>query len=540
MQNSPLPPIQINALGKRNYCCASFHSNLKFLGSRLTTVVSAGFTWSNLTIGGGEYILTNFVNSKFTNLSVNGFGTFRAQGCTITGNSTFNFNGNVWFDLQNSVNVELTNVSTSYQCLNAIQVSGPENCSSNPNATICQAYSLLASFGETPSNTIQIFCPSECNFHAIVRQDPNNQSLQTVPQSNIGQAIGLSNFDKTRLQQIVTQSYPNRERIDIDIYGPGVPFGRYVWASRMLYLIYEPAYLNVFTVTLLSPYKSSINLTLTPTFCPGLNTSLNVQNLVQVQNLIQSVINPPSNPASIYAFVEYSEYLGAAVGNSYQLERDDVSGDYFLVYLGFSTEPRLLIILLANIILTVLTVAYGFYFLIHYYLKWKADTIPEWGEDYYGARWEEKKETVLHQAGVYFMAEFLVGFPKENASWTNSILVVLLHIFLIVLTVIPLLVVCGLWSYSIGYSNGWIITGYIISAIYVALEAIDLTLYYLHLPWREYRILNYPVAFIFFIVFGISFLYVTNLTYWLIVRQRRKKIFFINSIFFFFKDGSFD
>lgn len=88
--------------------------------------------------------------------------------------------------------------------------------------------------------------------------------------------------------------------------------------------------------------------------------------------------------------------------------------------------------------------------LVRNFLQWREEQIDLWGTLFYGEdEYAIKKSTILSRADIFFMAEFLVGFPGKTRRFLSSMLLMLVHTMVIILPAVPITVAMILFNNSI-------------------------------------------------------------------------------------------
>lgn len=69
-----------------------------------------------------------------------------------------------------------------------------------------------------------------------------------------------------------------------------------------------------------------------------------------------------------------------------------------------------------------------FYVFVHKLLDWRRDTIELWGDLFYGKSWPQNRNAIYQRAGMFYMLEFVVGFPKQKTDYWRMLLTSLIHL----------------------------------------------------------------------------------------------------------------
>jgi len=140
---------------------------------------------------------------------------------------------------------------------------------------------------------------------------------------------------------------------------------------------------------------------------------------------------------------------GIVFHNNLQLKRDTYSGTYFLEEVTIQTHPVAYVTLIFNAAVSILGAVYVVFVLGKKFFAWKNRNLQDWGMARFGdEEWEKRKRTIKDRAGVFFLSEFIIGFPKQNRGYLRMIGTVWLHIVLILMPVIPIFLAALLYNLS--------------------------------------------------------------------------------------------
>lgn len=177
-----------------------------------------------------------------------------------------------------------------------------------------------------------------------------------------------------------------------------------------------------------------------------------------------------------------------------------------------------------NSLLAVLTGLGLTYVLVRNFIHWRGEQIDIWGSLYFGEEeYAAKKSSIVAKADIFFMAEFLVGFPGKSRRLFSSMALVTVHTLVIVLPALPVAVAMILYNNSVVRLSGVVpattYVGIIILGCFLVAGATSLIAYYLDacFPTRLRTIVSYPFSAFFILMMMGSTTYLIHVAYWLVL-----------------------
>eukprot|EP01119_Soliformovum_irregulare_P016547 TRINITY_DN4801_c2_g1_i2.p1 TRINITY_DN4801_c2_g1~~TRINITY_DN4801_c2_g1_i2.p1 ORF type:complete len:688 (-),score=145.76 TRINITY_DN4801_c2_g1_i2:674-2737(-) len=369
--------------------------------------------------------------------------------------------------------------------------------------------------------TLRVRCTT-CYVHMLVQ---SASPLQPTGYQRGSPAINFSAYDLTRLG-LQFSAIPPWEVVYVNIMGSGSPLGTWTWSSRKLFLVFPRSFMDVFSLTLLSPRSSQINVTLAPAFCPGPVNWPTFEAIVAIDALVKATIKTTPNPQNLWTFQTYTP--DGLITENYQVVRTTDTGEYYISSPSFLDNLDLLFILVCNILLTLITSIYTLFLLISRVRRWKAQSIQAWGKIHYGKHvWKDDKENhYLQEGGFYFIGEFLIGYPRQIRGLAKMVLSVVVHMGIIIAIPFPLFAASLAYHRSSLYYTGTIpaasIIGYIFCLASVAFALANLFVFFLETPLNSTKskvviFLNRIFSVLIITVLCLSCLYATDLFFWIIL-----------------------
>ncbi|PRP78441.1 hypothetical protein PROFUN_13704 [Planoprotostelium fungivorum] len=471
------------------------------------------------------YVAINLYDCNAGNLNVNisaGYVHYK-RGVISQGAQIHTLSASVFLRLKHDFTL-ITNTPSTVRCENAFGY----NCLSYVNDSFCNQTQFFTenSNRSLSSVPIRMEC-TNCSSHITamaLRENVDNDYGTSPIITRAGSFFSGVNFTVPDIMRIreVFNMLPPRDLVYFGITGPGTATsrGRWVWAARDIYLVFPPSYLDVFSIFLLSPRRSELNVTLSPTFCPGLDDELSMDAMIALDSILKSITLAKPSPDSIFVF-EYGFEQELSSTNSRVL-RNPYSGEYYLSMPSFSENESLLIILILNIALTLISSIYLTYVIARKTLVWRSQMVDRWGSLWYGEEWKYERKRIIAKAGFYFLLEFIIGFPKQRRGYIKQSLTVVVHFAFILGMITPIFLMTTLYELSsMTYTHQWQWTagfiGYGICVIYCLISFIFLFLYYWEITWKLDAILSVTMGVATTIVLFLDCIFCINVCYWILL-----------------------
>eukprot|EP01117_Protostelium_nocturnum_P006803 TRINITY_DN2443_c0_g1_i5.p1 TRINITY_DN2443_c0_g1~~TRINITY_DN2443_c0_g1_i5.p1 ORF type:complete len:921 (-),score=276.62 TRINITY_DN2443_c0_g1_i5:97-2859(-) len=467
------------------------------------------------------YVAINLYDVNVGRLDINisrGYVNVK-RGIIQDGGNITTDTANVFLRLAQSFSL-VNNRPDDFECLNAWQ----HNCTSWANDSdgkrYCDRNILLANSTTDPKTwprkSISVNCTA-CLIHATALERYDERTPQTMKGSAF-ENIGFAKTDVARIKEAFNM-VPPRDLVYFGVTGPGTATtkGRWVWSTRDIFVVFHPSYLDVFSIFLLSPRRVDLNVTLTPAFCPGLNDD-SVESLVAIDALLKSTTQAIPRPDSLFLFENGFQNGWERVNE--RVQRDPESGEYFIVSPSFRESINLMVILILNILLLVFSAVYVTWLAAKKYWTFREELVDRWGSLWY-EHWDLERERVMNHAGIFFLLEFIVGFPKQRRGFIKQGITVAIHLFFIFLVVSPLFVMTSLYKYSIRSYTGitpWatLFWGFGICTAYLLIAFACLFLYYLEIGIIN-RYLTWALGICTTIMMFIDLCFIINVLYWVLM-----------------------
>jgi len=257
-------------------------------------------------------------------------------------------------------------------------------------------------------------------------------------------AVNFTLYDQQLLQSTLAL---NPDLLEVQIMGPGLPNGLWLNTNTFFYVALSLAYMNVFSWHILNPYILTTKVNLEPAFCPGLTESSNdFENIIYTSILLRNTLGTNAKPYIILQTPNINPFSPQGL-NVY---RDPSSGTYFLQSISVVSNVTVILTVVFNLAVSFLVSVYVVFVMFNKLEEWRASNLEDWGEARFGENgWKKQKEEIFNRAGIFFLVEFMVGFPKGREGLFRVMFTVFLHIFLIVLPVAPIIVAAVIYQLSV-------------------------------------------------------------------------------------------
>eukprot|EP01122_Echinamoeba_exundans_P001715 TRINITY_DN11722_c0_g1_i1.p1 TRINITY_DN11722_c0_g1~~TRINITY_DN11722_c0_g1_i1.p1 ORF type:complete len:873 (-),score=146.80 TRINITY_DN11722_c0_g1_i1:354-2972(-) len=494
------------------------------LGRRQTTVSITGINFGNNSISLSTQRSDGLISGVVESGALGGVearvstGSLWLINIELYGDIYFNASGpsSLWVNASTPLVVHST-APDSLKCITANEVF----CATGqPTPTFnCTSIVARSVAGETPKNVFVSNPATSVSVLSFSESDtPQWKSMVTsdghptmIGVSTVSQQQAMSPFTLTPYPDVVYYS----------VSGPGSPFGLWTLVHNHVYLFFSEPFLDFSTLRLMSPNSARLRVPLYPSQCPGLDNDLKLSNLEPIysllgENLLAKQVTTRSDA------VAFIETLDNILGQVWTLKKDVQSGEYYNNW----PEARLIYVAVAvlNGLLAGLTGLGLTYVLVRNFLFWRREQIDLWGSLFYGEdEYIIKRDSVLAKADIFFMSEFLVGFPGKTRRLFSSMLLVAVHTLVIVLPAIPVAVAMILYNNSVVRLSGSMpattYVGMIVLACFILLGGTNLIAYYLDwcFPRRLRPFIAWPFSAFFIVMLAGSITYLTHLAYWLVL-----------------------
>lgn len=225
----------------------------------------------------------------------------------------------------------------------------------------------------------------------------------------------------------------------------------------------------------------------------------------------------------------FREWGGVAPNTLLAAQPDPRSGEPYLVELNFRSSSVGLWGLVVNFVV-VASSAFAFIIALATGVvqRWKSH-LRVWGAAYFGPKWRKRKNwaRVREQAGFFFMAEFVVGYPRLRTGLFMRLLTVIVDLSFVILPIAPLLLCAtvtartaddasrSLDGTSLDVNVTVAVVG--VTIAYAVSALVYLIAYYLGLGWKVRRILRVPFLVLLLVNLLLSMVAIANCFFWILM-----------------------
>lgn len=321
---------------------------------------------------------------------------------------------------------------------------------------------------------------------------------------------------------------------DVALYrvgGAGSPPVVWTHSEVFAYLVVPESFFDIVSWGLLTPRVRAANVTLAPSFCPGLHL-LGVrpgtatgeryplyENALALRNEFKRVLGGDFEKMVYSAGGDVDSWRG----DKFIFQETVRPGDLVVREVRLSAERNILATIVLGLVVGGLSSLWLVYILSIRLPRWARSQLDEWGNAYHGDEWPERRAEAMQRANIYLWAEFLTFGLNQVHNYGRIAATVALHLFVVVLPVLPVGVGLGIF-YADGFSGGdsWFGAAFFViflaACAYVGCSVLVLLLYYLDIhtfaPVRlVVRLHFYLTVFVAFF----SFVYLVEVVFWVLL-----------------------